>query len=924
MGSAKARILDLRGHERAKISMICISLFFFASLYVFRPSFNHVNLHRRPLHAEQLLQTCADIKLIPGPPSDFSKRTESDRWVPGTRATLIVNATVWVGRSEGTYEGLIVKVGHVVAGDLPKKYDVINANGSWVTPGIFDMHSHIGVYSSPELRGAQDGNSLVGPINPWLRSLDGLNTHDDSYRLSIAGGVTTSLILPGSADAIGGQAYVIKLRSTAERSPSSMLLEPPFTMNSSASDPLLPHRWRHMKHACGENPSRVYGYSRMDTQWSFRQAYNEARKIKKKQDEYCEKIEAGLWNDVPNDFPYSLQWEALVDVLRGKVKVNNHCYEAVDFDQQIRLTNEFKFSIVAFHHAHEAYLVPDLLKKMYGKPPAIALFATNGRYKREAYRGSEFAPRILSDAGFQVVMKSDHPVLDSRFLLYEAQQAHYYGLDHDLALASVTTTPAELQGFGHRLGYVKAGYDADIVIWDSHPLALGATPKQVFIDGIPQLEKPYTTEKPSGFQVEPKVPNFDKEAEAALEYDGLPPLLPSKETKSLAFLNVRKIYEKDTAIRSQFVTENGQLGTVVVVDGHIVCKGLETQCGQFMDDPKIEKIDLEDGVLAPGMLTFGAPIGLVEIDQEASTKDGVGFAPLKQPVPSILGSGFLPKAVDGLQFRGRDTLLAFRNGVTKAVVAPVHSGFLGGLSVAFSTGSVSRLAKGAIVKDIAALHVTIVDSSKQPSVSTQIGLLRDLLSGNGEGPIGDYFSKAAEGKIRLVAHTQNSDVIATLLDLIDELAQSVDAKIKLTIAGGAEAHHLAEELGQAGVGVILTRPRPFPTNWPGKDILPGLPLSSEGQVTRLLAHNVTVGLGIEESWQARNLWFDAAWAAIEAGGNLDKETALGLVSTNLETLLGVDVQTQPDLVAWKGGDVFDLSSKVVAIVSGAKGLVDIL
>lgn len=103
--------------------------------------------------------------------------------------------------------------------------------------------------------------------------------------------------------------------------------------------------------------------------------------------------------------------------------------------------------------------------------PSLTIFQ---RYKREAYRGSEFAPRILSDQGFKVVMKvclrghraigvylfldqSDHPVLDSRFLLYEAQQAHFYGLDHDLALASVTTTPAELQGFGHRLGYIKAG-----------------------------------------------------------------------------------------------------------------------------------------------------------------------------------------------------------------------------------------------------------------------------------------------------------------------------------------------------------------------------------------------------------------------------------------------------------------------------------
>ena len=180
--------------------------------------------------------------------------------------------------------------------------------------------------------------------------------------------------------------------------------------------------------------------------------------------------------------------------------------------------------------------------------------------------------------------------------------------------------------------------------------------QQVFIDGIPQLEKPYFTQKPDSFQVEPRVPDFDKEAEAALKYDGLPPLLPSKEVKSVAFQNVHKIYEKDASIRSHLVAEGGQLGTVVVVGGRIVCKGLAVQCAQFTDDPRMEKIDLEGGVLAPGMLTFGAPIGLTEIEQEPSTRDGMGFAPLMQVVPSILGSGFLPRAVDGLRFRGRDTL----------------------------------------------------------------------------------------------------------------------------------------------------------------------------------------------------------------------------------------------------------------------------
>ncbi|KAG8769002.1 hypothetical protein FRC15_004828, partial [Serendipita sp. 397] len=506
------------------------------------------------------------------------------------------------------------------------------------------------------------------------------------------------------------------------------------------------------------------------------------------------------------------------------------------------------------------------------------------------------------------------------------QQAHFYGLDHDEALASVTTTPAELQGFGHRLGYVKAGYDADIVIWDSHPLALGATPKQVFIDGIPQLSSPYIIPKPDEFQVEPKVPNFDKDAKDAVKYEGLPPLLPSKSVNSAVFLNVQTVYlrrEANRGIESLSLNHNGINGTVVVLNGKIVCHGSHAQCASYADG-NLEQIDLQGGALSPGFVSFGAPLGLQEIDQEPSTNDGSNYAPIIKNVPNILGKGSIIQAADGLQFQGRDTLLGYRNGVTIAVTAPVHHGFIGGLSVAFGTGSINRLVKGAIVKNVAALHVSIVDDVEQPSIATQISLLRSLLSGHGEGLLGKWFVKAANGEIPLVVKTQNADVMATLLDLLKELSQTVNAKIRLTIVGGAEAHLIAKELGQTGVGVILTRPRPFPATWSGKKILPGLPLSKEGQVKYLLSHNVTVGLGIEESWQARNAWFDAAWVAIEAGGSVDKETALSLISSNVEYLLGVDVQNQPDYVAWHGGDVFDLSSKVVAIVSGAKERIDVL
>ncbi|CAK5272162.1 unnamed protein product [Mycena citricolor] len=876
-----------------------------------------------PMNAQSVLAHCAALKLTPGPPDDFHSRTVSDRFQKGTKATLIKNATIWTGAEDGheiVYgdilldNGIIQQVGEVDVSAY-KHVSVLDAAGAWVTPGIVDLHSHLGVYSAPALEGASDGNSVAGLTLPWMRSLDGLNTHDDAYRLSIAGGVTTADVLPGSADAIGGQAFVIKLRPTAERSSSAMLLEPPFTLNGTFVDPTKRPRWRQMKHACGENPSRVYSGTRMDTQWAFRQAYETARLIKEKQDAFCTKAEAGLWAGL-GDFPDNLQWEALVDVLRGRVKVQNHCYEAVDFDGMIRLTNEFKFSIATFHHAHEAYLVPDLIKKAYGKPPAIAIFAGNDKYKREAYRGSVFAPRILADNGLDVVMKSDHPVIDSRHLIYEAQQAHYYGLPAHLALASVTTTPTKAMGMEHRIGSLIAGFDADVVVWDSHPLTLGATPSHVFIDGIAQLEKPHILVKPKSFQKVPATPDFEKETKAAIEYEGLPPLEPVKaKSDVVVFQNVGSIFSKDQSTRriTQIfgAASTAEQTSVVVEKGQIVCTG---NCAVAQD---AEYIDLEGGSITPGFITYGSGLGLSHITDEYSTVDGNVLNPLEDTIPDIVSSTVI-KAVDGLLFETRNALTAYHAGVTGAITDPV-GGFLTGLGTYFSTGAAHKLSDGAIIQSVTGLHVKL-SMSAGASVSTQVAALRRLLLGKGKGDIGEQFSQVTDGKIPLVVYAESADIIATLLVLKKEVEASTGKAFKLTITGATEAHLLAKELGAAGVGIILN-PRPFPGLWEQRRVLAGPPLTHRSAIATLVSHNVTVGISTLEPALARGIPFDVYWAGIEADGLLSKAETLALGSSNLETLLGV-TEASTDLVARKGGD--DYEGKVVAIISARTSTVDLV
>ncbi|KDQ28082.1 hypothetical protein PLEOSDRAFT_1077055 [Pleurotus ostreatus PC15] len=850
-----------------------------------------------------------------GPSEGFDKRQQSDRFVPGTKPYLLTNARIWTGLENGTEvirgdvlidKGIIKGVGHFGRGFIANArtrfadLEVVDAGGKWLTPGIVDMHSHIGDASS----------------------LDGLNTHDDSYLLSISGGVTTSLVLPGSANAIGGQAYLIKLRETAERTPSSMLLEAPYQINSSFPDPNLPLHWRHMKHACG----RVYGVTRMDTIWAFRASYNKARGIKEKQDAYCARVSKNEWAGL-GDFPEDLQWEALVDVLRGRVKVNIHCYETVDLDALVRLSNEFSFPIAAFHHASEAYLVPDTLKKAYGSPPAIALFATNSRYKREAYRASEFAPRILTSHGLKVAMKSDHPVLNSRFLLYEAQQAYFYGMPENTALASVISTPAEVVGMGHRLGFVRK----DLVLWDSHPLALGATPVQVFIDGIPQLSSPHVNTKPASFQHPPKVPNFDKEVKQALKYEGLQPLEPAASTHGVVvFTNVKDVFTAHASgiMKSFSASHEDELGVVVVRGGKIECSGQRATCfaNGNIDSLEADIVDLEGGSISPGLLSFGAPLGLEVINQEPTTNDGLVGDALRKPLPKILGGDTtVVRAVDGLEFGTRDALLAYRAGVTSAVTAPLGSGFFSGLGTAFSLSAKHKLEQGSIVKEVTGFHIAVRHNSKGPSVSTQIALLRRLLLAPVDGALGHHFRDVKKGVLPLVIEAHSADIIATLILLKREVEREIGSDIRMTISGATEAHLLARELAQAAVGVIVRPSRPFPYVWEDRRLMPGPPLTKESAISKLLSYNVTVGIGIEELWSARNTRFDLAWAAIETGLTMSEEETLALGSINLRKLLGVpyvEDDSSLDMVATCAGSLLSMDSKVVAVISSSIGRVN--
>ncbi|KAF5347941.1 hypothetical protein D9756_010123 [Leucocoprinus leucothites] len=876
-------------------------------------------------HRQSLVDQCRNIHSPAGPSPDFDPATRldndgrSERFVEGTKPTLIRNAKIWTGHDDGKEvirgdvlldRGLVVDVGKTHDKHLQdlKGLDVIDAKGRWVTPGLVDLHSHIGVDSSPHLDGAADTNSRKAPILPWLRSIDGINTHDRAFELTVSGGVTTVQVLPGSANNIGGQAFIIKLRPTSEKSTISKVLEPPQTLITPSSNVSHLH-WRHMKHACGENIDRVHSQVRMDAAWNFRQAYHTANDIKNAQDAFCDAVEAEEWDAVDGkSLPEDYQWESLVDILRGKV----------------RLSNEFKFHVHSFHHGGDTHLVPDLLKKTFcvmiqGGAPTIALFASNARKKREAYRNSEFAPRILAANNISVVMKSDHPVLNSRYLLYEAQQAHYYGLSTELALASVTTTPAKAAGMSHRVGFLSK----DVVIWDSHPLAIGATPAQVIIDGIHQLSSPHVNTKPFLLQRPPKTPNFDKEARETIEYDGLPPLRPHAHRRYVDGEIVKVVNVSTIRTGEEEEVEDAGSKDVYIHNGKIFCTtdtGSPCLSGSSILDVQDikEVLDLRGGALLPGLTSFGSPLGLEEIAQEPSTNDGS-----------------VPDALTGHAYRG---------GVTRAITPPSGSGFIQGLSTEIFTRAENSLEPRAIIQEEVALHATI-SHSVDASISTQITALRQLLFESNT----TAWQRVRNREIPLVINVDSADIMSTLILLKESYRRSTRSDFDLTFTGAAESHLIAEDIAKAGISVVVTKPRPFPGTWRARECafhfflfislllnswciyrLPGAPLTHHGTVMKLLDAGVNVGIGIVDGYDVRNTRFEAAWLAVNSFREIGLWTSYKLVSINVQRALGAGSRRRygvsnitPELVAYEGGSWSDFESKVVGVFSSEGGFTEL-
>lgn len=315
----------------------------------------------------------------------------------------------------------------------------------------------------------------------------------------------------------------------------------------------------------------------MGEAYLFRKQFAEAQKLMREQDDWCRAAEdTSSRFDTP--FPEDLSLESLVALLRGEVLLNVHCYETHDIEAMIRHSLEFNFTISAFHHALDAYRIPGILRRARNNI-TVATFADHWGYKKEAFQAIPQAPKILYDAGIPVALKSDHPVLNSQHLAFEAAKSTHYGLPPQEAFKTITSTPANAIGLGHRVGSLKAGYDADVVIWDREPLELGATPLQVFIDGVPLFE-----ERP----IEPAV---KKQASAVtVKKEDLQSV---ENTKNFVLKNVGYSFLGQEPVKGPI--------DVVVVDGSVICSGTDCSASvsSIQSNEPVVEYNIQGGYVLP-------------------------------------------------------------------------------------------------------------------------------------------------------------------------------------------------------------------------------------------------------------------------------------------------------------------------------------
>ncbi|MEZ4360974.1 MAG: amidohydrolase [Kofleriaceae bacterium] len=409
---------------------------------------------------------------------------------PAAKAIAITGATLWTATGRRIEGGTIVLEGGSITAlggpetAIPEGARRIDGAGKFVTPGLIDAHSHLGVYPAPNGRGHNDGNEATAPVTAQARAQYGYQPQDPQISRALAGGVTAALILPGSANLIGGQGFTVAMR-----------------LARTTDEAAFPGAPATVKMACGENPKRVYGEktgpsTRMGEYAAFRAAFHEANTYNAKWVRYRRAHQ--LWKTkraraeeltaeakgrggpppktepAPEPPPVDLKLETLAGVLRGEILVQVHCYRAYDLGEMMAVASELGFAIRSFHHSLDAYKVRDLL---VARGIAINTWADWWGFKLEAFDGIPENAALFTEQGGRATIHSDSAIGIQR-LNQEAAKALTAGIaagiavTEEQALRWITANPAWVLGIDDVTGTLELGKRADVVVWSGTPFSV--------------------------------------------------------------------------------------------------------------------------------------------------------------------------------------------------------------------------------------------------------------------------------------------------------------------------------------------------------------------------------------------------------------------------------------------------------------------
>jgi len=387
-----------------------------------------------------------------------------------SEATILKGATVLTGTGARLDNADVVMDGGKIIAVGPGldagSMTVVDASGMWITPGVIDVHSHLGVYASPRVNAHSDGNEATAPNTAEVWAEHSVWPQDPGFVTALAGGVTSLQILPGSANLFGGRGVTLK------NVPGQSVQEMKF--------PGAPHG---LKMACGENPKRVYGNrgtapsTRMGNVAGYRSAWIAA-------EDYRDKMAAAKKGQ--GEAPMrDLQLETLVGVLDGEILVHNHCYRADEMAVMLDIAKEFGYKISAFHHGVEAYKVADMLRD---NDTCAAIWADWYGFKMEAFDGIRENAAILDRAGTCTVMHSDDAIGIQRLNQESAKvigAAARVGIDiaPERAVRWFTSNAAKALGIADVTGSLEPGKMADVTLWSGNPFSVYTKAERVYIDG---------------------------------------------------------------------------------------------------------------------------------------------------------------------------------------------------------------------------------------------------------------------------------------------------------------------------------------------------------------------------------------------------------------------------------------------------------